>query len=392
MNSPASKQVNRVPRTRWTEIPKLLAQENLDVLLTISPENVVYTSGHFEYTLPIIRDRISATIIPTDGDPVYLVVNQVEDAGRRNSWIKDVRVYKENAESPIEVLARIVTEKGLASGHIAIEEEFITTGFYQELVEYLPNAHFHHTGSVVLAKIRSVKTDEEVAFITAAVRATETAHLKVFRGLKVGDTEVEIARWLCAQTLLEGADLVSQNTVSSGRNTLEGHHLPDSTAIKPGDIMQTDTGGIFAGYWSDISRQVVVGEPNARQRAMWTKLRTAQREGVESLQVGVKASEIYNPLRQKESWNGVWPYGHGIGVLIHDIPMLLPYHANGLKTTTNLATSWVLEPNMLVMCEFAFHDREGFQRYTFEDLVLITEQGPRILSNVIDTTEMFVVQ
>ena len=390
MNSSVSRRVNRVPVNRWNQIPLMLTKQNVDVLVTVSPENVTYTSGHFEYTLPIIRDRISATILPAEGEPVYLVVNQVEDAARRNSWIKDVRIYKENAESPVAALARILTEKGFASGCIAIESEFLTTGFFEELRGYLPNARFCD-GSIILARARSVKTDEEVAFIEAAVKATETAHLKVFQELRVGDTEVEIARRLCAQTLLEGADLVSQNTVSSGRNTLEGHHVPDATAIQPGDVIQTDTGGIFAGYWSDISRQVVVGEPSSRQRSMWTKLRNAQREGVECMRVGTKAGDAYTHLKGLERWDNIWPYGHGIGVLIHDIPMLLPYYESGLKTTTNFGTNWELEPNMLVMVEFALFDREGGQRYTFEDLVLVTDNGPRILSNVIDTTEMYVV-
>ena len=390
MNSTVSKKVNRVPRNRWNQIPKMLADQDLDVLITVSPENVTYTSGHFEYTLPFIRDRISATVIPANGEPVYLVVNQVEDAAQRNSWIKDVRIYKENAESPIGVLAKIIIDKGFATLNIAIEEEFLTAGFFEELRGYLPKAHFHN-GSTVLARARSVKTDEEVAFIEAGVKATETAHLKVFQELKVGDTEVEIARRLCAQTLLEGADLVWLNTVSAGHNTLEGHHVSDATPIQPGDVIQTDTGGVFSGYISDISRQVVVGAPNPRQRSMWTKLRDAQREGVESIQVGIKAGEVYTQLKQQKGWENIWPYGHGLGVFIHDIPMLLPYYESGLKTTTNYGTSWELEPNMLVMVEFALYDREGAQRYTFEDLVLVTEKGPRVLSNVFDTTEMFVV-
>src|SRR5260221_5997881 len=112
VNSGVSRRVNRVPANRWDQIPRMLTEQNVDVLVVVSPENVTYTSGHYEYTLAIIRDRISATILPAEGEPVYLVVNQVEDAARRNSWIKDVRIYKENAESPVAVLARLLTEDG----------------------------------------------------------------------------------------------------------------------------------------------------------------------------------------------------------------------------------------------------------------------------------------
>src|SRR5439155_179818 len=176
-------------------------------LVAVSPENVAYTSGHSEDTLHILRDRISATIIPADGDPIYLVVSMLENQARLYSWIKDVRGYKHD-ESPIKVMADILEERGFTGGNVALEKEYFTAGYYEELCGYLPKARYAD-GSTILAKARAVKSEEEIAFIEAAENANETAHLKVYRTLRPGDTEIAIARRLLAQNLLEGADFTN---------------------------------------------------------------------------------------------------------------------------------------------------------------------------------------
>lgn len=390
MDLPVSGRINRAPRTRWEQIPKMLMEQGMSALVATSPENVMYTSGHFEYTRPIIPDRITATIIPSDGPPTYLVVNVIEGAAKRNSWIKDIATYRENAESPIRLMATMLSEKGLDTGVVAIEKEHLSAEYFGELQEALPKTQFRD-GSAILARARSIKTDEEVKFIEAVERATETAHLKVYKTLKPGDTEISIARRVHIQNLLEGADFTRHSIVEAGRNGLEGHHIADDTPIRPGDVVNIDSGAMFAGYSTDISRPVVVGKPTQRQKTMWQKLREAQRRGVDSIRVGVRAGEAFEGLRRQREYEDITFYGHGLGVFSHDAPMLLPHHTDGLRTTTNLSANWELEPNMLLMVEFSLIDKEAAQPYHFEDLVLVTDGGPRILTDVIDTAELYVI-
>ncbi len=378
------------PRTRWDKIPELLRDQAIDVLIAVAPENVTYTSGHYEFTLSLIRDRIAATIIPADGEATYLVVDRIEPSARQYSWISDVVSYRETAESPIKVLAGILRDKGCDTGTVAIDEEYLSAGYYQELKRQLPEASLRN-GSAILARVRSVKTDEEVAFIETAIKATETAHLKVYQTLKPGDTEAAIARRLEIQNLLEGSDSIHQSFVAAGSHTIEGHHIPDDTPIRPGDVLMTDSGGKFAGYFTDMARAVVVGKPNARQRSMYEKLRDVHFKGVDSLLVGTVAGEAFDHLRTQPEYKDVHFFGHSLGVFPHDAPMVTPYYEDGVQTATNISASWELEPNMVIMVEFALTDWEKSQRYHFENLALVTDKGPRILSDVIDTAEMFVV-
>lgn len=391
MDLPVPSKINRPPRTRWDQIPRMLREQGVGALVATSPENVTYTSGHYEYTRPIIPDRITATIIPSNGTPTYLVVHVIEGAAKQHSWIKEIATYRENAESPIRLMASVLSEKGLDTGVVAIEKEHLSAAYFGELQEQLPKVQFRD-GSSILARARSIKTEEEVAFIETVERATETAHLRVYQTLKPGDTEISIARRVHIQNLLEGADFTLHSIAEAGRNGLEGHHIADDTPIRLGDVVNIDSGARFAGYATDISRPVVVGKPTQRQRTMWQKLRDAQRRGVDSMRVGVRAGEAFEGLRRQREYGDITFYGHGVGVFSHDAPMLLPHHADGLRTTTNLSADWELEPNMLLMVEFSLIDKEAAQPYHFEDLVLVTDGGPRILTDVIDTAELYVIE
>ena len=74
MSLPVSSRCNRTPRNRSDRIPAMLGDAGLDALVAVSPENVTYTTDHFEYTLPIIRDRIALKLEGSSPDYARTVI------------------------------------------------------------------------------------------------------------------------------------------------------------------------------------------------------------------------------------------------------------------------------------------------------------------------------
>ena len=70
--------------------------------------------------------------------------------------------------------------------------------------------------------------------------------------------------------------------------------------------------------------------------------------------------------------------GHGLGVALHEFPIL-----NANETAE-------IESGMVLNIEPAVRDSEGFL-YHLEDLFVVTQNGPKILTTVMDTEELFVV-
>jgi Xaa-Pro aminopeptidase len=105
-----------------------------------------------------------------------------------------------------------------------------------------------------------------------------------------------------------------------------------------------DFGGTMAGYCSDITRCVVVGEPDPEVVEAWSVLRAAQQAAVEAAVVGTPCEEVDRAARQRDRRCGLRrvlhpPTGHGIGMEEHEDPYMVEGNARPLVAGTPSAWS-----------------------------------------------------
>ena len=53
---------------------------------------------------------------------------------------------------------------------------------------------------------------------------------------------------------------------SSGEHTLSNHWVADASPVRRGEIMMVDMVGFLGGYYTDLGRMAIIGEPSAAQR------------------------------------------------------------------------------------------------------------------------------
>ena len=145
----------------------------------------------------------------------------------------------------------------------------------------------------VLDQVRMVKTPSEVAALGAAAQVTERAIRDAFEGATSGDTEKTVADNMSAQLMGSRADIMNFLFLGTGIRSFEWHAIPGSNPLTRGDMVHTDIGGSFNGYWSDVARTVVVGRPTAKQRELHNKLYGIHVKTVESIRPGMRASDLY---------------------------------------------------------------------------------------------------
>jgi Xaa-Pro aminopeptidase len=127
------------------------------------------------------------------------------------------------------------------------------------------------------------------------------------------------------------------------------------------------------GYWSDLTRVVIAGEPTKKQREVYTVVLEAQKAAIEKMRPGVIFSEVDNAARQVIERAGYGQHfvhitGHGIGFRYHEfIPLLAP-QAKG-KLAAGMASS--VEPGIYIP------DWGGIR---IEDNIVVTEDEPEYLS------------
>jgi Xaa-Pro aminopeptidase len=376
------KQTRKAAFVNQQALRESMDRAGLDVLVATSPESTSYLSGCYIQTQLVVRDRLALVVVPREGAETYIVCNIEEPLARSVGWIDDVHTYVEFADSPIDALAQVLEEKGLDKGRVAIEVKFCTVAYYRELQERLPGATLV-PADPILDQARALKTPAEIERLWKAAALAEEAVYTAWKRSHPGDTEKDVADRMIEEMMKRGADRVDHISLGCGENTLMLRRPPGPKKLEPGDLFYSDFGVVYHGFWSDIARMAVVGQPSQLQRDLYKTLREVQRATIARMKPGVEARELFNFAKQHYTKRGVdlvFPHiGHGMPQTRgHEDPRIQPFDETPL------------EPNMLIAIEPSF--RVGKERYHIEDLVLVTDNEPRILSDWWNTEELFVFE
>ena len=136
------------------------------------------------------------------------------------------------------------------------------------------------------------------------------------------------------------------------------------------------------GYQAGVCRTAYVGTPPPVALEIYRNLAECKRLVVDTIKPGVPTREVYRVFREKFDELGLPPIsfvGHSIGVDLHESPYL------GADDDTVLAEGMVLGIEPLV-----YRSGHGFGMQ-IKDMVAVTADGCRVLSDVTDTDRMIAV-
>ena len=168
--------------------------------------------------------------------------------------------------------------------------------------------------------------------------------------------------------MLFRSDKVNFAIVAAGENAASLHHHPGPRVIRHGEIVLCDFGGTMAGYCSDITRCVHLGEPPAEVADAYAVLHAAHAAGVAAGVVGAACQDVDRAARRVITDAGYGEYfihrtGHGIGMEEHEDPYMV--EGNDLPIAPGHAFS--VEPGIYV---------PGRWGMRLEDIVVASGSGP----------------
>lgn len=366
---------------KFDRIRSRMDEADLDVLVATSFENVAYLSGAVIITQRQIPERLAAVVVPRRGEPVLVVCTIEESLARRDSRIPDIRGYVEFSRSPVDLIAEVIQETGSAGGRIGIETQVLSVHYFRELERALPGATFQSTDDL-LAALRMVKQPEEIALLEKAALATDSAIRAAYEKGRAGVSDTVIANALVSGIQFSGADSIAFLTLGSGPSAALAHPAPMNRVLEAGDVVRCDVGGYYRGYYSDLARTAVVGEPTPEQADTYRRLWQIHEETIAAVRPGVTAGELFATCRAAFDRQGLQlnlPHiGHSLGLGLHERPMLTPFNETPLQEGMVLA----IEPVHRFADGTIFH---------VEDLVEVTADGGRVLSRSADWSDLFVM-
>ncbi len=226
-----------------------------------------------------------------------------------------------------------------------------------------------------VAALRRTKTPEELDALRRAAAIADEAFAALLPALKVGMTEAEAAlrlEVLIRETDAEG--IAFSVNASAGSNTALNHYNPslDPKPLAEGDLLLFDFGACYAGYRSDITRTVSVGEPSERAKEIYDIVLRANLAAIDAVRSGKTGPEVDAIARNLITEAGYGEsfghgLGHGIGLEVHEPPGLSPLSKDTLETGM-VAT---IEPGIYL---------PGFGGVRIEDDVIVGTAGCDVIT------------
>lgn len=342
----------------------VLAEQGLDAVLPMSPENLAYASGAAPPSQKTVRSRLAAAIIPSSGDTEVVTVALEAPLVREQSRLDRVTAYEEFVQDPVEVVAASLHERGLADGRIGIEATYLSHAAWNKLQDALPAAELVAVDDD-LARARVLKTPDEIAAIRRIGAAAQRIHEECVGLVGPGSTERELANLITERFHEAGGDALTMLVVGSGPRSAHPNAPATGRVLQEGEVVRLDIIGTSAHYYSDVARTAVVGEPSAEQRRIYDLLRDVHERCLAAVRPGALTSDVYRVYVEAMDAAGLPPYhfvGHGLGVTLHEDPFI------------DALRSIPLEEGM-VLCLEPLTFLEGRFGMQIEDELLVTADG-----------------
>lgn len=363
-------------------LAELADERDFDCIVGMSLENATYAGG-FPVPSQVFgnRGRLVMAVITRTGRSRHIVADMEESLARAETALDEVVSYNEFTQDPIEVLAETIAELASADATIGIELDFLPCPNYQRLRELSPHLRIENAKSF-FAEARMIKSSDEVDLLRKMGRAAHETSYEALDKTAAGDTELDLASRILVGLFERGADDVKQLVIGSGERSWHANPAPTDRRLVVGDMIRTDIFASKAGYLSDCARTAVVGEPNEKQRDIWSRFLELRHQAFEAIRPGASTRQIYRSYAEGLEVAGYTPInflGHGLGLTLHEEPYIDRFSDSTLEAGMVLA----IEP-YLMLPDLNW----GFQ---LEDEVLITASGCERLTDVRDDAELIVV-
>ena len=185
-------------------------------------------------------------------------------------------------------------------------------------------------GQKKISSLRQKKDAEEIAKIRAAEALGDAAFSYILDKIRPGVSEIEIALELEFFMRKNGASGLSFETIAaSGVRSAMPHGTASEKMIEKGDFLTLDFGCVLDGYCSDMTRTVVIGAPDLRQKEIYETVLLAQETALSKIEPGVACAEIDRAAReviQNAGYGDCFGHalGHSVGIEIHEKPVFSP--------------------------------------------------------------------
>ncbi|MHA1214928.1 MAG: M24 family metallopeptidase [Candidatus Hodarchaeales archaeon] len=379
--------VRFITKEKLTQLYDSLESNGIDILYIYDSENhreinLKYITGHPEDATLFLDIKNRQTIlIPWD----YQLAEKYSEA----DTIVDVSEYNGSViAATVETIKNIVETKPKIGVLHSIAYSSV-----RSILDKVDDADIIYDPlkiDRVLENLRSTKSSLELnllqkSFDISNKLVDEMSDNLVNKWDKKNFREIDLAIFVEGRMREIGAEAIGFETlVASSKRSWQIHTYPRADTklgLYRKGLALIDFGVKAEDFTSDVTLPFVFGKKNAKMEKIVETVRNAHDEAIDALneltylhEVAEKAYEII----EKEGFRMPHALGHGIGLTVHDAPVLRrkPVHETLLKYWKAIE----IKEGMVVTIEPGIYEQDvgGFR---LENDVVITKNGPKVVTN-----------
>lgn len=372
---------------RLYRVRQQMATMGYDGALLMDPLNIRYATDSTNMQLWVMHNAARYCWVGMDGSCIVWEFNECEFLDAHNPAITDIRPAKGStyflagprwkeaanrfADEIIDVVnthagagARIAVDQCHAVGYQRLAQAGIDVGNGQELME--------------LARV--VKGPDEIIAMRCAVHACQASMVEMQCMLQPGITERDVWSVLHAGNVRRAGEWIETQILASGPRTNPWMQEASSRIIEDGDLLAYDTDLVGAyGMMVDISRTWNVGakKPTAAQNETHGLALEQIERNTELLRPGATFRQLtFDSYKlPHDKYRRYCCQFHGVGQCDEFPEIYWP------EQWDEWGYDGELVPNMVLTVESYVGPRKGGEGVKLENQVLVTEQGPELLTD-----------
>ena len=341
---------------RINKLCALLKEKGLDAVFVTNESNVRYLSGYTNHEAYLF--------ISAGGDRRLITDFRYDEQAREECPDYDVVCFIKGKSGIYQSLSDACAENGVK--RLGFEATDMTHANFLLMSETVAPVEAVDCGPLV-ESLRYVKDDQEETLLRYACAATDRVFTRICEYIKPGLTEKQLEWQLLTFINEEGCDNSFQPIVVAGERTSLPHGMAGERQLRKGEFITMDFGCMYQGYHADMTRTVFLGQPDPRQKEIYSIVLEANLLGMASFKAGIPGSLPDAAARDYITERGYGEnfghgVGHGVGLDIHEEPFMGPTCQRALEEGCFVT----MEPGIYL---------PGWGGVRIEDTVKITRDG-----------------
>lgn len=334
-------------------------QDKIANFSVFNSDNLVYLTGFSGAT---------ALLIPQEGESTLYVSSVNYEQAK--AQVKDVNVEMlkrgENLMDKIADQTAPAKTKKLAVDALSIES-------YRALAKAVGGEDKIEVCGSLIRELRKVKDKQEIESIQSACKIADIGMQTAYETIKPGISEQYAAAEIEYAMRKKGSYGTAFDTIiASGVCSAFPHGGCTNRIIHEGDLVVVDLGAIYKFYRSDLTRTIVAGKASQKQVKIYETVLLANENAYKTIKPNVLAKDVDASARKTIEEAGFGDFfvhnlGHGVGLEIHEQPILSP-DSKDILAVGNVVTD---EPGIYL---------PGYGGVRIEDTVLVTQDGAEKLT------------